>query len=93
MVDVSDSKELDCPDAEALVADGLLTFLAQHADRRAAERLRAQNTTVIATVTGFHHPAAQRIQPRWRGERHDRHECVRALVRMPVRTSENQKAA
>ncbi len=41
---------------------------------------------MITNVTGFHHPDAQRIQPRWRGERYDRHEAVQALFRMPVRT-------
>ena len=48
---------------------------------------------MINDVDGFQHPDAQRIQPRWRGERYDRHECVQALFRMPVRTTEDREAA
>ena len=131
MVDVSDSRELDCPDAEALggkiraaaglaaradcqtttakpttsstgptaahrdwyTAEGLLNFLTQHADHQQAVQARTDRTTMITTVDGFHHPDAQRIQPRWRGERYDRHEAVQALFRMPVRTTEDREAA
>lgn len=65
-------------------AEGLLSFLAQHADARVDPRERSEATAMIDRVTGFHHPDAQRIQPRWRGERYDRHEAVQALFRMPV---------
>ncbi|HEY5783972.1 MAG TPA: DUF222 domain-containing protein, partial [Microlunatus sp.] len=71
---------------------GLLNFLTQHGDRTRAEHQHRQSATMITNVTGFHHPDAQRIQPRWRGERYDRHEAVQALFRMPV-ASESPKAA
>ncbi len=48
---------------------------------------------MITNVTGFHHLDAQRIQPRWRGERYDRHEAVQALFRMPIRTTDDSMAA
>ena len=66
-------------------AEGLLNFLAQHADKAQAEQQRRQRTSVIDNVVSFHHPHAQRIQPGWRGERFDLHECVQSLFRMPVR--------
>ena len=81
------------PHRDWYTAEGLLNFLAQHADRNRAEEQRRQRLSMISTVTGFDHPDAQRIQPGWRGERYDRHEAVQALFRMPVRASENQKAA
>jgi hypothetical protein len=80
------------PHRDWYTAEGLLNFLAQHADRTRAEHQHRQRTTMISTVDGFHHPDAQRIQPRWRGERYDRHECVQALFRMPVRTSRAEAA-
>ena len=66
-------------------AQGLLNFLIQHADKAQAEQQRRQRTSVIDNVVSFHHPHAQRIQPGWRGERFDLHECVQSLFRMPVR--------
>ncbi len=81
------------PHRDWYTAEGLLNFLTQHADRNRAEDQHRQRLSMITTVTGFHHPDAQRIQPGWRGERYDRHEAVQALFRMPVRASENQKAA
>lgn len=63
-------------------AEGLLSFLAQCADADGTERVEA--AARIAGVDGFHHPDAQRVQPRWRGERYDRHEAVQALFRMPI---------
>jgi len=80
------------PHRDWYTAEGLLNFLTQHADQRAAERSRAAHATMFTNVTGFHHPDAQRIQPRWRGERYDRHEAVQALFRMPVRTPEAMAA-
>lgn len=65
-------------------AEGLLSFLSQHADRRQTELQRRRRETMIDNVRSFHHPDAQRIQPGWRGERYDRHEAVQALFRMPV---------
>jgi hypothetical protein len=81
------------PHRDWYTADGLLTFLLQHTDHQAAARARTDRVHTITTVTGFHHPDAQRIQPRWRGERYDRQECVQALFRMPVRTTEDREAA
>ena len=72
------------PHRDWYTAEGLLNFLTQHADTRTAARHRTDAATVIDNVTGFHHPDAQRIQPRWRGERYDRHEAVQALFRMPI---------
>ena len=66
-------------------AEGLLNFLAQHADKAQAEQQRQQRTSVIDNVVSFHHPHAQRIVPGWRGERFDLHECVQALFRMGPR--------
>ena len=80
------------PHRDWYTAEGLLNFLTQHADRTRAEQHQTERSTMITNVTGFHHPDAQRIQPRWRGERYDRHEAVQALFRMPVRTR-SQKAA
>lgn len=65
-------------------AEGLLGFLAAHADRTRAEQHRARLASVIANVDAFRHPDARRIQPGWRGERYDRHEAVQALFRMPA---------
>ena len=81
------------PHRDWYTAEGLLNFLTQHADHHAPNSTRADRSTMITNVTGFHHPDAQRIQPRWRGERYDRHEAVQALFRMPVRTTEDAKAA
>lgn len=67
-------------------AEGLLNFLAQHADQTRADQQQTRRRTMINNVTSFHHPDAQRIQPGWRGERYDRHEAVQALFRMPLRT-------
>jgi len=80
------------PHRDWYTAEGLLTFLNQHADRTRAEQQQSERSTMITNVTGFHHPDAQRIQPRWRGERYDRHEAVQALFRMPL-LSEDEKAA
>ena len=80
------------PHRDWYTAEGLLNFLTQHADTHADARTRAETAAMINDVDGFHHPDAQRIQPRWRGERYDRHECVQALFRMPVRTSEARAA-
>jgi hypothetical protein len=74
------------PHREWYTADGLLAFLAQHVDTHTAGRHLADSATMIDNVTGFHHADAQRIQPRWRGERYDRHEAVQALFRMPIAT-------
>jgi hypothetical protein len=73
------------PHRDRDTAEGLINFLAEHADRATAERRRAASSTRIDNVSSFHHPDAQRIQPGWRGERFDRHEAVQALFRMPLR--------
>lgn len=70
------------PHKDWWTAEGLLNFLAQHADKAQAEQQREQRTSVINNVVSFHHPHAQRIVPGWRGERFDLHECVQALFRM-----------
>ena len=80
------------PHRDWYTAEGLLNFLTQHADQP-HRTSRAENSTMITNVTGFHHPDAQRIQPRWRGERYDRHEAVQALFRMPIRTTDDSMAA
>ncbi|HEY5979831.1 MAG TPA: hypothetical protein VIT41_09365, partial [Microlunatus sp.] len=80
------------PHRDWYTAEGLLNFLTQHADRQRAEQARTDRSTMITNVTGFHHPDAQRIQPRWRGERYDRQECVQALFRMPLRSAEARAA-
>jgi hypothetical protein len=81
------------PHRDWYTAEGLLNFLTQHADTHSDARTRAETAATINDVDGLHHPDAQRIQPRWRGERYDRQECVQALFRMPVRTTEDREAA
>ena len=73
------------PHREWYTAEGLLNFLAQHADKAQAEQQRLRRTSMIDNVVSFHDPYARRIQPGWRGERFDLHECVQSLFRMPVR--------
>ena len=86
------------PHREWYTADGLLNFLARHADKTQAEQQRNQRTSMIENVVSFRHPHARRIQPGWRGERFDLHECVQALFRMRPRsgsepTQDNGKPA
>ena len=70
------------PHKDWWTADGLLTFLAQHADKAQAEQQRLRRRSMIDNVVSFHHPNALRIQSGWRGERFNLHECVQALFRM-----------
>lgn len=70
------------PHREWYTADGLLDFLARHADKEQAEQQRIRRTSMIDNVVSFRHQHAQRIQPRWRGERFSLHECVQALFGM-----------
>ena len=70
------------PHREWYTAEGLLNFLAQHADKAQAEQQRLRRTSMIDNVVSFHDPYARRIQPGWRGERFDLHECVQTLFRM-----------
>jgi hypothetical protein len=72
------------PHRDWYTADGLLNFLTQHADQTRTHPQHERTATMINNVTSFHHPDAQRIQPRWRGERYDHHEAVQALFRMPI---------
>ena len=81
------------PHRDWYTAEGLLNFLTQHADRTTAEQARSDALHHDhQRRPAFHHPDAQRIQPRWRGERYDRHEAVQALFRMPVRSAEARAA-
>jgi hypothetical protein len=68
--------------------DGLANFLAQQLVARQEE-----SGATIEGVDRFGHPDAARIQPGWRGERFDLHECVQALFRMPVAEDESKQAA
>ena len=43
---------------------------------------RARHAVTLAAVDGSAHPDAERVRPRWAGERFDLHECVAALFRM-----------
>lgn len=79
------------PHREWYTADGLLNFLAQHADKARAEQQRIRRTSMIDNVVSFHHPHAQRIQPGWRGERFDLHECVQTLFRMQPKDPDNNE--
>jgi hypothetical protein len=55
-------------------------------------RRRAEQASALADVTGFDHPAARTIRPRWAGERFDLHECVQAIFGMNL-SDQDQEAA
>jgi hypothetical protein len=67
--------------------DNLPRLLQRHLQER-----REQQTTSLAAVTGFDHPDARVIRPRWAGERFDLHECVQALFRMRLPDQDHEAA-